>query len=171
MNKIRNRIQKRINEQKRSIFKYYYNRRRDLSLFNSQKKSKQISIFFLIIQQIVEILIKFQNTSFSKFSKINVIQQLTLKKIKCKCFDFFRKFEKTLNFKKVENFSNHEIYNHKIELIENFIKFSRSKIYSLLSKKLETLNIYFKKKFNKKFINFNKVSFVFVILFIIKFNE
>ena len=79
-------------------------------------------------------------------------------------FDFFRKFKKKLNFKRIENLSNHKIYDHKIELIEDFIKFFRNKVYLLLSKKFETLNIYFKKKFIKKFINFNKNLFLFLFI-------
>ena len=73
--------------------------------------------------------------------------------------------------KKIETFSRHDVYNHKIELTKDAIKFSRSRIYSLFSKKLETLNKYLKKNLFKKFINFNKIFFVSFILFVVKSND
>ena len=48
---------------------------------------------------------------------------------------------------------------------------SRSRVYSFLSKKLETLNKYLKKNLFKEFINFNKILFVSSILFVVKSND
>ena len=94
-----------------------------------------------------------------------------MKKIKRKYLDILYKFESVLNFKKIESFFKYSFYNYKIELINDIFKLVRNKIYTLLSKKLETLNKYIKKNFFKKFISFNKIFFVSFILFVIKFNK
>ena len=126
----------------------------------------------MTLQQIVENLVKFREKVFFKnVLELNVLLFLTMKKIKRKYLDILHKFKSVLNFKKIENLVKHNLYNYKIELIDDIFKLARNKIYTLLSKKLEILNKYIKKIFFKKFINFNKTFFVSSILFVIKFNK
>ena len=114
---------------------------------------------------------KVSNETLYDSLKLNALLFLIIKKIKRKCFDFLHKFESVLNFKKIETLSRHDDYDHKIELTRDAIKLSRSRVYSLLSKKLEALNKYLKKNLFKEFINLNKILFVSSILFVVKSNE
>ena len=137
----------------------------------NKKSKKKFQMFFMTMQQIDESLTKARNETLYDFLKLNALLSLTIEKIKRKCFDFSHKFESVLNLKKIETFSRHDVYDHKIELTRDAIKLSRSRVYFLLSKKLETLNKYLKKNLFKEFINFNKILFVLFILFVVKSND
>ena len=76
-----------------------------------------------------------------------------------------------LNFKKIDRLFSHRFYDHKIELTENSIQLSRNRVYSLSSKKFETLQKYFHENFQKEFINSSKAFYVSSILFVVKSND
>ena len=137
----------------------------------NKKNKKKLQMFFMTMQQIDESLTKARNEILYDFLELNVLLSLTIKKIKRKCLDFLHKFESVLNLKKIETLSRHDVYDHKIELTRDAIKLSRSRVYFLLSKKLEALNKYLKKNLFKEFINFNKTFFVSFILFVVKSND
>ena len=137
----------------------------------NKKNKKKFQMFFMTMQQIDESLTKARNETLYDFLKLNALLFLIIEKIKRKCFDFLHKFESVLNLKKIEILSRHDVYDHKIELTRDAIKLSRSRVYSLLSKKLEALNKYLKKNLFKEFINLNKILFVSSILFVVKSNE
>ena len=99
------------------------------------------------------------------------IMKAIIKKLKRKISDFFKRFESVLNFKKIDKLFSHRFYDHKIELIEKSTQLSRNRIYSLSSRKLETLQKYFHENFQKKFINSNKIFYVSFILFAVKSND
>ena len=83
----------------------------------NKKNKKKFQMFFITMQQIDESLTKARNETLYDFLKFNALLTLTIKKIKRKCFDFLHKFENVLNFKKIEIFFRHDVYNHKIKLI------------------------------------------------------
>ena len=100
----------------------------------NKKNKKKFQMFFMTMQQIDESLTKVRNETFYDFLKFNALLFLIIKKIKRKCFEFLHKFESVLNLKKIETFSRHDDYDHKIELTRNAINLSRSRIY-LFSRK------------------------------------
>ena len=55
----------------------------DVAIFHRlirKKNQNKFQLFFIIMQQIVETLIKFQNILFSKLLKVNITQQINVKK-------------------------------------------------------------------------------------------
>ena len=96
----------------------------------------------------------------SKILKTHIVIEIIAKILKQKIFKFFYKFKNVFNFKKIENFLFHRVYDHKIEFIDDFLK-TKYIFYRLKNSK----------KLKKKFINFNNVFFVSFILFVIISNE
>ena len=148
------------------------------SLTESREKRKKVKTFSLIMKKLNEIIdnVKENLTSIEfdfdiDFKKVLKIMKAIIEKLKRKIFDFLKRFESVLNLKEVEKLSSHKFYDHKIELTEKSIQLFRSRIYSLSSKKFETLQKYFHENFQKEFINSNKTLYVSFILFVVKSNE
>ena len=143
------------------------------NLLNFRKRKNNYKIFSFFTKKIDEILKSLETTrnDFSKNLKIHIVIDVISTILKQKIFKFFHKFKIVLNFKEIENLSFYRVYDYKIELINDVFAFSKNKMYFLSSKKLETLQKYFKKKFKKKFINFNNIFFISFIFFVVKSNE
>ena len=148
------------------------------SLVEFREKEKKIKTFSLIMKKLDEIIdnVKknFIQVEFDfdfDFKKIFKIIKTIVEKLKRKVFDFFKRFEIVLNFKKIDKLFFYKFYDHKIELIENSTQLFRNQIYFLSFKKFETLQKYFHENFQKKIINSNKTFYVLFILFVVKSND
>ena len=112
----------------------------------NKKNKKKFQMFFMTMQQIDESLTKVRNETFYDSLKLNALLSLTIEKIKRKCLDFLHKFESVLNFKKIETFFRHDVYDHKIELTRDAIKFfSKSSLFFSLEETRDTKQIFEKK--------------------------
>ena len=118
----------------------------------NKTNKKKFEMFSMILQQIKNIIVKTKkfskqiSNSISNFLKINNVK---MKKLIRKCFEFLRKFKNVLNFKKIENLSIHDFYDHKIEFIDDFAILFKFKMYFLSSKKWKVLKKYLKKNLKK----------------------
>ena len=143
-------------------------------LADIKNKKKEIKTFFFSMKQLNEIIDKVREAlskNTLEFKEALAIMKATIEKLKRKIFEFLKRFESVLNFKKTDKLSSHRFYDHQIELIENSAQLFRSRVYFLSFKKLETLQKYFHENFQKEFINSSKTSYVSSILFVVKFNE
>ena len=148
------------------------------SLANSRERRKEVKIFSLIMKKLNEIidnvkenLAKIDLNSDLDFKKAFKIMKAIVEKLERKVFDFLKRFESVLNLKKIDKLSSHRVYDHKIELTKNSKQLSRNRVYSLSSKKFETLQKYLHDNLQKRFINSSKILYVSSILFVVKSNE
>ena len=140
----------------------------------NKTNKKKLEMFSMTLQQIKNIIVKtkeFSKQASNSISNFLKISNVKIEKFIRKCFEFLRKFKSVLNFKKIENLSIHDFYDHKIEFIDDFATLFKFKMYSLSSKKWETLEKYLKKNLKKKFISFSKIEKIVFIFFVVKFNE
>ena len=148
------------------------------SLAEFRERKKKVKTFSLIMKKLNEIidnvkknLIKMKFDFDLDFKKIFKIMKAIVEELKRKIFDFLKRFESVLNFKKIDKLFFHRVYDHKIELIENSKQLFRNRIYFLSSKKFEIFQKYFHDNLQKEFINSNKIFYVSSILFVVKSNE
>ena len=73
-------------------------------------------------------------------------------------------------FKKIDKFSSHRCYNHKIELMFDK-KFEWNFLYDMFKNELFVFEKYFQKNLNKKFIKFKKFDCSSFVLFVKKFEK
>ena len=107
----------------------------------------------------------------SNFVDVIVVTKKIINNIMKKIFDCLKHLSQLFDFKKTKKLLSHRFYDHKIEFIANFKNLSKSKVYFLLVRKLETFQKKFKKNLKKNFINSSNASFASSILFVVKSNE
>ena len=144
------------------------------SLVEFKEKEKRVKTFSLIMKKLDEIIdnVKENLTQVEfdfdiDFKKILKIMKAIVEELKRKVFDFLKRFEIVLNFKKIDKLFFHRFYDHKIELIENSTQLFRNRVYSLSSKKFEIFQKYLHENLQKEFINSNKTFYVSFILFVV----
>ena len=147
------------------------------SLAGSRGKRKRVKIFSLIMKKLDEIIdnVK-ENLAQAEFDldmnskKALRIMKAIIEELKRKIFGFLKRFESVLNSKEIDKLPSHRLYDHKIELIEGSTQLSRSRVYPLSPKKLETLQKYLHENLQKGFISSSKTFYVSLILFVVKSN-
>ena len=102
--------------------------------------------------------------------KKSFTQKITLKKVNRLLLVKFKNLLQNFDFNLIEKLLSHKTYNYKIELEKNSCTI-KSRIYLMFYHKLLKLKKYFDKNFKKSFITTNLIFFVFLILFVIKFND
>jgi len=126
-------------------------------------KKNDVKIFTLIISEINKMLSSIKNSA-----KLNeMIFVMSLKKLKKKLLIVYHDFLNIFDREKTIQLSSHRSYDHKIEL-EDESQSSRSRLYLMLSYKLQKIKKYLKENLKKKFITLSKASFTSSILFIEK---
>ncbi len=126
-------------------------------------KNKKIKIFFLIISEINKAL-----SSVEDFAKLNeIISVMSLNELKKKLLIVYHDFLNVFDREKTTQLLSHQLYDHKIKLEEES-QSSRSRLYLILSYKLQKVKKYLEENLKKKFITFNKASFASSILFVKK---
>jgi len=126
-------------------------------------KKNDVKIFTLIISEINKMLSSIKNSA-----KLNeMIFVMSLKKLKKKLLIVYHDFLNIFDREKTIQLSSHQLYDHKIEL-EDESQSSRSRLYLILSYKLQKIKKYLKENLKKKFITLSKASFTSSILFIEK---
>ncbi len=126
-------------------------------------KNKKIKIFFLIISEINKAL-----SSVEGFAKLNeMIFVMSLNELKKKFSIVYYNFLNVFDKEKTTQLPLHRSYNHKIEL-EDENQSSRSRLYLMLSHKLQKIKKYLEENLKKKFITLSKAFFASSILFVKK---
>ncbi len=134
-----------------------------VAVYQTLVKNKKIKICFLMISEINKAL-----SSIEDFAKLNeMIFVMSLNELKKKLSIVYHDFLNVFDREKTTQLSLHQSYDHKIELEEES-QFSRSRLYSMLSHKLQKIKEYLKKNLKKKFIILSKASFASSILFVEK---
>jgi len=135
----------------------------EVVVYQTLVKNKKIKIFFLIISEINKAL-----SSVEDFAKLNeIISVMSLNKLKKKLSIVYHDFLNVFDREKATQLPLHRLYNHKIELEEES-QLSRSRLYLMLSYKLQKIKEYLEENLKKKFITFSKASFASLILFVEK---
>ena len=124
-----------------------------------------------IIDKIKKNLVKTELNLDLDFKKALKIMKAIVEKLERKISDFLKRFESVLNFKKADKLSSHRFYDHKIELTKNSAQLSRSRVYSLSSKKFEAFQKYLHENLQKEFISSSKAFYASFILFVVKSND
>ncbi len=135
----------------------------EVAIYWTLVKNKKIKIFFLIISEINKVL-----SSMKDFAKLNeMIFIMSLNELKKKLLIVYHDFLNVFDKEKTTQLSLHRSYDYKIELKEES-QFSRSRLYSMLSHKLQKIKEYLEENLKKKFIILSKASFASSILFVEK---
>ncbi len=135
----------------------------EVAVYRTLAKNKKIKIFFLIISEINKAL-----SSVEGFSKLNeMISIMSLDELKKKLSIIYHDFLNVFDREKATQLSLHRSYDHKIEL-EGESQPSRSRLYLMLSYKLQKVKEYLEENLKKKFITLSKASFASSILFVEK---
>jgi len=135
----------------------------EVAVYWTLVKNKKIKIFFLIISEINKAL-----SSVKDFAKLNeIISVMSLNELKKKLSIVYHDFLNVFDKEKTTQLPLHWSYDHKIELEEES-QFSRSRLYSMSSHKLQKIKEYLKENLKKKFITLSKASFASSILFVKK---
>jgi len=135
----------------------------EVVVYRTLVKNKKIKIFFLIISEINKAL-----SSVEDFAKLNeMISVMSLNELKKKLLIVYHDFLNVFDREKITQLSSHWSYNHKIEL-EDENQSSRSRLYFMLSYKLQKIKKYLEENLKKKFITLSKVLFASSILFVEK---
>ncbi len=135
----------------------------EVVVYQTLVKNKKIRIFFLIISEINKAL-----SSVKDFAKLNkMIFVMSLDELKKKLSIVYHDFLNVFNREKITQLSSHQSYDHKIEL-EDESQLSRSRLYLILSYKLQKIKEYLEENLKKKFITLSKASFASSILFVEK---
>ncbi len=107
-------------------------------------------------------------SSIKDSAKLNeMIFVMSLKKLKKKLLIVYHDFLNVFDREKTTQLPSHRSYDHKIEL-ENESQSSRSRLYFMLSHKLQKVKKYLEENLKKKFITLSKASFASSILFVEK---
>ncbi len=134
-----------------------------VAAYQTLVKNKKIKIFFLIISEINKVL-----SSVEDFAKLNeIISVMSLNELKKKLLIVYHDFLNVFDREKTTQLLSHRSYNHKIEL-EDKSQSSRSRLYFMLSHKLQKIKKYLEENLKKKFIIFSKALFASSILFVEK---
>ncbi len=135
----------------------------EVAVYWTLVKNKKIKIFFLIISEINKAL-----SSVEDFAKLNeMISVMSLNELKKKLLIVYHNFLNVFDRKKTTQLFLHWSYDHKIEL-EDESQLSRSRLYFMLSYKLQKIKEYLEENLKKKFITLSKASFALSILFVEK---
>jgi len=136
-----------------------------VAVYQTLVKNKKIKIFTLIISEINKAL---QASSVEDFAKMNEITSvMSLNKLKKKLSIVYHDFLNVFDRKKTTQLLLHQSYDHKIKL-EDESQSSRSRLYFMLSYKLQKIKKYLEENLKKKFITLSKAFFASSILFIKK---
>ncbi len=134
-----------------------------VAVYQTLVKNKKIKIFFLIISEINKAL-----SSVEDFAKLNEITfVMSLNELKKKLLIVYHDFLNVFDREKTTQLFSHRSYDHKIEL-EDESQSSRSRLYFMLSHKLQKIKKYLEENLKKKFITFSKAFFASSILFVEK---
>jgi len=107
-------------------------------------------------------------SSVEDFAKLNeMISVMSLNELKKKLSIVYHDFLNVFDREKTTQLFLHRSYNHKIEL-EDENQSSRSRLYFMLSHKLQKIKKYLEKNLKKKFITLSKALFTSSILFVEK---
>ncbi len=135
----------------------------EVAVYWTLVKNKKIKIFFLIISKINKAL-----SSVEDFAKLNeMISVMSLNELKKKFSIIYHDFLNVFDKEKTTQLLLHRSYNHKIEL-EDESQSSRSRLYFMLSHKLQKIKKYLEENLKKKFIILSKAFFASSILFVKK---
>ena len=135
----------------------------EVAVYQTLVKNKKIKIFFLIISEINKAL-----SSVEDFAKLNeMISVMSLNELKKKLSIVYHDFLNVFDKEKTTQLLLHRSYDHKIELEEES-QFFKSRLYSMLSHKLQKIKEYLEENLKKKFIILSKTSFASSILFVEK---
>ncbi len=135
----------------------------EVAVYQTLVKNKKIKIFFLIISEINKAL-----SSVEDFAKLNeMIFVMSLNELKKKLLIVYYDFLNVFDREKTTQLSSHWSYDHKIEL-EDESQSSRSRLYFMLSHKLQKIKKYLEENLKKKFITLSKAFFASSILFVKK---
>jgi len=135
----------------------------EVAVYQTLVKNKKIKIFFLIISEINKAL-----SSVEDFAKLNeMIFVMSLDELKKKLSIVYHDFLNVFDREKTTQLSLHRSYDHKIEL-EGESQSSRSRLYFMLSHKLQKIKKYLEENLKKKFITLSKALFASSILFVEK---
>jgi len=135
----------------------------EVAVYQTLVKNKKIKIFFLIISEINKAL-----SSVEDFAKLNeMISVMSLNELKKKLSIVYHDFLNVFDKEKTTQLLLHRSYDHKIELEEES-QFFKSRLYSMLSHKLQKIKEYLEENLKKKFITLSKTSFASSILFVEK---
>ncbi len=135
----------------------------EVAVYQTLIKNKKIKIFFLIISEINKAL-----SSVEDFAKLNeIISVMSLNELKKKLSIVYHDFLNVFDREKTTQLSLHRSYDHKIELEEES-QSSKSRLYLMLSYKLQKVKEYLEENLKKKFITFSKASFASSISFVEK---
>jgi len=135
----------------------------EVAVYQTLVKNKKIKIFFLIISEINKAL-----NSVEDFAKLNeMISVMLLNELKKKLLIVYHDFLNVFDREKTTQLLSHRSYDHKIKL-EDESQSSRSRLYFILSHKLQKIKKYLKENLKKKFITLSKAFFASSILFIKK---
>ncbi len=134
-----------------------------VAAYQTLVKNKKIKIFFLIISEINKAL-----NSVEDFAKLNeMIFVMSLNELKKKLSIIYHDFLNVFDREKTTQLLSHQLYDHKIELKDES-QSSRSRLYLMLSHKLQKIKKYLEENLKKKFITFSKAFFASLILFVKK---
>ncbi len=107
-------------------------------------------------------------SSVKDFAKLNeMIFVMSLNELKKKLLIVYHDFLNVFDKEKTTQLFLHQSYDHKIEL-EDKSQSSKSRLYFMLSHKLQKIKKYLKENLKKKFITLSKAFFTSLILFIKK---
>jgi len=135
----------------------------EVAAYQTLVKNKKIKIFFLIISEINKVL-----NSVEDFAKLNeMISIMSLNELKKKLLIVYHDFLNVFDREKTTQLPLHRSYDHKIELKDES-QFSKSRLYLMLSYKLQKVKEYLEENLKKKFITLSKASFASSILFVKK---
>ena len=134
-----------------------------VTAYQTLVKNKKIKIFSLIISEINKAL-----SSVKDFTELNEMTSvMSLNELKKKLSIVYHNFLNVFDREKTTQLFSHQSYDHKIEL-EDENQFSRSRLYLMLSHKLQKIKKYLEENLKKKFITFSKALFASSILFVEK---
>jgi len=135
----------------------------EVAAYQTLVKNKKIKTFFLIISEINKAL-----SSVEDFAKLNeMISVMSLNELKKKLLIVYHNFLNVFDREKATQLPSHQSYDHKIEL-EGESQPSRSRLYLMLSHKLQKVKKYLEENLKKKFITLSKAFFASSILFVKK---
>ncbi len=107
-------------------------------------------------------------SSVEDFAKLNEMTSvMSLEKLKKKLSIVYHDFLNVFDREKTTQLSLHRSYDHKIKL-EDESQSSRSRLYLMLSHKLQKIKKYLEENLKKKFITLSKALFASSILFVEK---
>ncbi len=107
-------------------------------------------------------------SSVEDFAKLNeMISVMSLNELKKKLLIVYHDFLNVFDKEKTTQLLLHQSYDHKIEL-KGESQSSRSRLYLMLSHKLQKIKKYLKENLKKKFITLSKALFASSILFVKK---